>query len=88
MPSWIGLGPGYPYFVRGRVDPEPAAGAFMPREKSKLLSIALERLHKVCDDEDEKSYFRDSGYLEIEPEWDSLRSDPRFKMLLKKLRLE
>jgi hypothetical protein len=75
--------------MRGRVDSEPAAGAFMPREKSKfLLSIAFEWLDKVCDDEDEISYFRDSGCLEIEPKWDSLRSDPRFKMLLKKLRLE
>jgi len=49
---------------------------------------ALEWLDKVCDDEDEISYLRDSGYLEIEPEWDSLRSDPRYKKLLKKLRLE
>jgi Flp pilus assembly protein TadD len=49
---------------------------------------ALEWLDKVCDDEDEISYLRDSGYLEIEPEWDSLRSDPRFKLMLKKLHLE
>jgi hypothetical protein len=26
-------GPGYSYFVRGRVDSEPKAGNFMPREK-------------------------------------------------------
>lgn len=31
--------PGYPYFVGGRVDCEPEAGAFMPRVKSKFLSI-------------------------------------------------
>jgi hypothetical protein len=64
--------------------PQPALSC----RAKKANSIALEWLDKVCDDEDEISYFRDSGCLEIEPKWNSLRSDPRFKMLLKKLRLE
>jgi hypothetical protein len=34
-------GPGYPYFVRERADSEPEAGAFIPRKKSKFLSIFI-----------------------------------------------
>jgi hypothetical protein len=33
------LGPGYLYFMRGRVDSEPEAGDSMPREKRKFLSF-------------------------------------------------
>jgi hypothetical protein len=32
-------GPGYLYFMRGRVDSAPEAGDFMPRKKRKFLSI-------------------------------------------------
>jgi len=49
---------------------------------------ALEWLGKACDDEDEIAYLRVSNTFKSEPGWDSLRSDPRFKLLLKKLHLE
>jgi len=49
---------------------------------------ASEWLGKACDDEDEIAYLRDSNTFKYEPLWDSLRSDPRFKLLLKKLHLE
>jgi len=49
---------------------------------------ASEWLGKACDDEDEIAYLRDSNTFKYEPQWESLRSDPRFKLLLKKLHLE
>jgi eukaryotic-like serine/threonine-protein kinase len=49
---------------------------------------ALEYLDKAGDDEDELAYLRDVNTFKFEPLWGSLRSDPRFKMLMKKLHLE
>ena len=49
---------------------------------------ALEYLGKAGDDEDEIAYLRDSNAYKYEPQWERLRSDSRFKLLLKKLRLE
>ena len=49
---------------------------------------ALEYLGKACDDEDEVAYLRDANTFKYEPQWESLRSDPRFKRLMKKLHLE
>jgi hypothetical protein len=40
-------GPGYPHFVIGRVDFEPEDGAFMPREKSKILSGSVVKTRAV-----------------------------------------
>jgi len=48
----------------------------------------LQYLDKACDDNDEISFLRDANTFNYEPRWDSLRSDPRFKKLLKKLHLE
>ena len=48
---------------------------------------ALEWLGKACDDEDEKADVKFSNF-KSDFRWDSLRSDPRFKLLLKKMHLE
>jgi hypothetical protein len=48
---------------------------------------ALEWLAKACDDPDEKVDVKLSNFL-VDFRWDSLRPDPRFKLLLKKLHLE
>jgi tetratricopeptide (TPR) repeat protein len=49
---------------------------------------ALEYLDKACDDDDEIAYLRAANTFKYEPQWESLRPDPRFKRLLEKLHLE
>ena len=49
---------------------------------------ALAWLARACDNDDEIAYLLDGHPFKMEPRWDSLRSDPRYKKLLKKLRLE
>ena len=49
---------------------------------------ASEYLGRACDDEDELAYLMSVNAFRYEPRWGSLRSDPRFKLLLKKLHLE
>jgi len=44
---------------------------------------AFEWLEKAFSERDSQL-----GYLKVEPQFDSLRSDPRFKALLKKMKLE
>jgi TolB-like protein/Flp pilus assembly protein TadD/tRNA A-37 threonylcarbamoyl transferase component Bud32 len=48
---------------------------------------ALEWLGKACDDVDEKADVKFSGFI-VDPRWDALRPDPRFKVLLSKMHLE
>jgi len=48
---------------------------------------AFEWLGKACDDQDEKADVKFSNF-KTDPRWDSLRPDPLFKLLLKKLHLE
>jgi serine/threonine protein kinase/tetratricopeptide (TPR) repeat protein len=48
---------------------------------------AFEWLGKACDDQDEIVDVKFSNF-KMDPRWDSLRPDPRFKPLLKKLHLE
>ncbi len=48
----------------------------------------LEWLDKANDHEQEAYYLVDSHPFKMEPLWDSLRPDPRFKRLLQKLHLE
>jgi serine/threonine protein kinase/Flp pilus assembly protein TadD len=48
---------------------------------------ALEWLEKACDDPDEKTDVKFSQFI-VDFRWDSLRSDPRFKTLLKKMHLQ
>jgi serine/threonine protein kinase/tetratricopeptide (TPR) repeat protein len=48
---------------------------------------AFEWLGKACDDPDEKADVKFSNFI-VDFRWDSLRSDPRFKLLLKKMHLE
>jgi len=49
---------------------------------------ALEFLDRAAEDEDEVAYLRNANTFLYEPRWDSLRQEPRFKRLLKKLHLE
>jgi len=49
---------------------------------------ALESLGRAAEDEDELAYLRNANTFLYEPRWDSLRPDPRFKRLMKKLHLE
>ncbi len=49
---------------------------------------ALEFLGKAAEDEDELAYLRNANTFLYELRWDSLRPDPRFKRLMKKLLLE
>jgi len=49
---------------------------------------ALEWLDKASQSENEITYLLDGHPFKMEPRWDSLRPDPRFKRLMKKLRLE
>jgi adenylate cyclase len=49
---------------------------------------ALEWLAQACDNESEIYYLIDSHTFKMDPLWDSLRPDPRFKRLMKKLSLE
>ena len=49
---------------------------------------ASEYLGRASDDEDEIAYLRDANTFKYEPQWNSLRPDPRFRRLLKKLHLE
>jgi TolB-like protein/Flp pilus assembly protein TadD/tRNA A-37 threonylcarbamoyl transferase component Bud32 len=49
---------------------------------------ALEYLDKAAEDEDEVAYLDDANTFLYDPQWESLRPDPRFKKLLKKLHLE
>jgi serine/threonine protein kinase/Flp pilus assembly protein TadD len=48
---------------------------------------AFEWLGKACDDQDEKVDVKFSNF-NVDPRWDALRSDPRYRLLLKKLHLE
>jgi len=48
---------------------------------------AFEWLGKACDDEDEMADVKFSNF-KVDFRWDSLRSDSRFKLLLKRLHLE
>jgi serine/threonine protein kinase/tetratricopeptide (TPR) repeat protein len=48
---------------------------------------AFEWLGKACDDQDEKVDVKFSNF-NVDPRWASLRSDPRYQLLLKKLHLE
>jgi tetratricopeptide (TPR) repeat protein len=48
---------------------------------------AFEWLEKACEDQDEIVDLKFSNF-KVDFRWDSLRSDPRFKLLLKKLHLE
>ena len=49
---------------------------------------ALGYLEKAAEDEDEIAYLREASTFRYDPQWDSLRSDPRFKRLLEKLHLK
>lgn len=49
---------------------------------------SLEFLDKAAEDDDETAYLRNANTFLYEPQWDSLRPDPRFKRLMEKLRLE
>jgi len=49
---------------------------------------ALEWLDRASESEDEIAYLFDSNPFNMDPIWDSLRPDPRFKRLMKKLHLE
>ena len=49
---------------------------------------ALEYLDKAAEDEDEVAYLDDANTFSYDPQWESLRPDPRFKRLLEKLHLE
>jgi eukaryotic-like serine/threonine-protein kinase len=49
---------------------------------------ALEYLDKAGENEDEIRYLRDANTFLYDPQWETLRSDPRFKRLLEKLHLE
>jgi adenylate cyclase len=49
---------------------------------------ALEYLDKAAEDGDEVAYLDDANTFLYDPQWESLRPDPRFKRLLKKLHLE
>jgi len=48
---------------------------------------AFQWLEKACDDPDEKADVKLSNFI-VDFRWESLRPDPRFKKLLKKLHLE
>jgi serine/threonine protein kinase/tetratricopeptide (TPR) repeat protein len=48
---------------------------------------ALEWLARACDDPDEKLDVKFSNFI-VDFRWDSLRPDPRFRLLLKKMHLE
>ncbi|MDH4271199.1 MAG: protein kinase [Candidatus Aminicenantes bacterium] len=49
---------------------------------------ALEYLDKACDDDDEVAYLIAANTFMYEPLWGSLRPDPRFKRMMRKLHLE
>ncbi len=100
IPGYTGQpsGLGYIYAISGERDKaEQILHALIKQKKEEFISSgriaiiyaglgetdkAFEWLEKACE---EHTYF--VSHLKVGPQWDSLRSDPRFKALLKKMGL-